>query len=84
MIVVGFAGRSREDGNKDGLALYRSESGVGDAAVLNGELVREGGCTYVVGDHGNRWLPLFPKDTAWDDDVLVVGGDRYPTGERSV
>ena len=77
-VVTGCSG---EPGRLSGdIALYRPTGNGGDTALLEGELVRDGGCTYLRTDHGERWLPIFPADAVWRDDSIESGGRRYRQG----
>jgi hypothetical protein len=59
--------------------------GEGDSAMLEGELVLEGGCLYVREPSQElRWLPVLPNSAQWDaesrvltlDDVTVAVGEE--------
>lgn len=73
------------------LALYPA-SPEGDSALLRGTLEVDGGCLYITGEGGERWLAAFPSPgTSWDpesrsvrvgDKVLPVGSQgRFGGGE---
>jgi hypothetical protein len=63
-------------------ALYRGEWN-GDAALLEGNFVREGGCLFVDAAGGRpRFLVAFAADgTRWAGDALVIDGVRFVPGE---
>lgn len=46
--------------------------------VIQGDLRREAGCTYLDADDGRRWLVMFPDlGTRWDQESLWVDQDRF-------
>ena len=62
--------------------LPRYSGGVsGDDATLAGTIYREGNCLYV-GTAERRWLPIFPKDTSFDEKTgkLNVRGRSFRVG----
>jgi len=49
---------------------------------LQGTLIREGTCLYIDSDHGGRWIPVFPFDSAtWLDGALVANGQEFKPGD---
>jgi len=65
------------------LALYPS-SPEGHQARLRGRLAMEGGCLYIVGEGGERWLAAFPSPgTRWvpDENAVQVGKRTVRVGE---
>lgn len=66
------------------LPLYLDATGAFPAAQLIGHLLVEDRCVYVADEYdpGTRWLVLLPPDTIWDNDSLVLRGQRYSPGDR--
>lgn len=58
----------------------------GDDALIEGTLVRDGGCLYVDNEPlGMRFPLLWPFGTSWDDDaqeVVTSDGNRIPVGSQ--
>ena len=81
VVAAGCGSSARGDLSGD-IALYRPTGDGGDAALLQGWLLRADGCTYVETADGERVLPVFPDDAVWSDDVLQVGGVGHRLGEE--
>ncbi|MBP2436805.1 hypothetical protein [Microbacterium amylolyticum] len=59
-----------------------AEVGVGHAASLDGTLVRENGCVYVVDDFQEKWIPLFSAGAVSErDGMIIYGAMRLTFGE---
>lgn len=56
----------------------------GDDALLSGTLELEGRCLYVTGGHGQRTLPIFPRDSSFSPGTgkLVVLGWTFHVGQQ--
>ncbi len=64
------------------VAVYVAGSAGGFAALLEGTLVLEQGCTYVLDDNDVRWLPVFADTVVGADGALTYGPDTYKYDER--
>ncbi|GAB3541751.1 hypothetical protein GCM10027403_33540 [Arthrobacter tecti] len=63
------------EGDTSSLAFIQREERGGDSSGLQGVLHRENGCTFLEDPQGDRWVPIFPNDTAlWENDELVFQG----------
>jgi hypothetical protein len=55
------------------VATYSAAGEGGDGALLEGTLVLDGQCTYVVDGDGTRWLPIFVDVVRGGDEALTYG-----------
>jgi hypothetical protein len=70
-------------GAADPLALYTATP-VARQARLQGRLVQDGACLYIVAEGGERWLAAFPSPgTRWEpgESAVQVGARRLRVGE---
>lgn len=82
-------GDERRPGDGEGrpFAFYErtGDPGEGPGALLEGRLMLEDGCLYVLETHfGDRWLPAFPADAHWDEATrtLSLDGRSVTAGEE--
>ncbi|WP_345150056.1 hypothetical protein [Arthrobacter ginkgonis] len=76
IVLVGCSSSPPPPDTKSPAAAYvrTTESGPGNAALLEGILRLQRGCLVVEDESGRRTVPIFPTDFVWDEGTSTLTG----------
>ena len=82
-VSIGGCGDGDRAADVEGVATYEAYGDGGDLALLEGSLVVDADCVYVLGPDGGRLLPVFPSDEVRrTGDTVELRGDELSDGDE--